>query len=188
MKAASTFSRRKICSKVRLTEVVPAPEEPVIEMIGMLARHSCSSGPEQAAHCRTAASARRSGSGRVVAAMRATSSRRAEDQRRALVQALGHESRMASMLSVALRRRPARSGRRPGWPRRRAAAGPCRSPPRCRRDRGRRRRGPGCGSASATSDAIQRMLKSRSRGPRPLQAVVDIERAPPRPSAGSSRR
>src|SRR5579863_10440050 len=27
-------SRRKICSKVLLTEVVPAPEEPVIAMIG----------------------------------------------------------------------------------------------------------------------------------------------------------
>ncbi len=37
MKAASTFSRRKICSKMRFTEVVPAPEEPVIEMIGCLA-------------------------------------------------------------------------------------------------------------------------------------------------------
>jgi hypothetical protein len=30
------FSRLKICSKVRLTEVVPAPEEPVIEMMGCL--------------------------------------------------------------------------------------------------------------------------------------------------------
>ena len=28
------FSRRKICSKVRLTDVVPAPEEPVITMMG----------------------------------------------------------------------------------------------------------------------------------------------------------
>ena len=37
MKAASIFSRRKICSKMRFTEVVPAPEEPVIEMIGCLA-------------------------------------------------------------------------------------------------------------------------------------------------------
>ena len=31
-----TFSRRKICSKVFLTDVVPAPEEPVMEMIGCL--------------------------------------------------------------------------------------------------------------------------------------------------------
>jgi len=28
MKPAEMFSRRKICSKVRMTEVVPAPEEP----------------------------------------------------------------------------------------------------------------------------------------------------------------
>ena len=34
MKAASIFSPRRIISKMRLTEVVPAPEEPVIEMIG----------------------------------------------------------------------------------------------------------------------------------------------------------
>ena len=34
MNAASIFSRRKISSKMRLTEVVPAPDEPVIEMIG----------------------------------------------------------------------------------------------------------------------------------------------------------
>ena len=34
---ASIFSRRKISSKMRLTEVVPAPEEPVIEMMGCLA-------------------------------------------------------------------------------------------------------------------------------------------------------
>src|SRR6186713_2700224 len=31
------FSRRKICSKVRMTEVVPAPEEPVTAMMGCLA-------------------------------------------------------------------------------------------------------------------------------------------------------
>src|ERR1700730_13236189 len=34
MKAALTFSRRKICSNVFLIDVVPAPEEPVTEMIG----------------------------------------------------------------------------------------------------------------------------------------------------------
>src|SRR5271165_406185 len=34
MKAALTFSRRKISSNVFLTDVVPAPEEPVTEMIG----------------------------------------------------------------------------------------------------------------------------------------------------------
>ena len=37
MKAASIFSRRKICSKMRFTEVVPAPDEPVIEMMGCFA-------------------------------------------------------------------------------------------------------------------------------------------------------
>ena len=37
MNAAFTPSRRKICSKVRRTEVVPAPEDPVTEMIGCLA-------------------------------------------------------------------------------------------------------------------------------------------------------
>jgi hypothetical protein len=35
--AASTPSRRKMCSKVRVTEVVPAPDEPVIAMMGCLA-------------------------------------------------------------------------------------------------------------------------------------------------------
>jgi hypothetical protein len=34
MNAALIFSRRKICSKVRITEVVPAPEEPVTAMMG----------------------------------------------------------------------------------------------------------------------------------------------------------
>jgi hypothetical protein len=34
MKTASTFSRRKICSKVRRTVVVPPPEDPVTEMMG----------------------------------------------------------------------------------------------------------------------------------------------------------
>jgi hypothetical protein len=36
-------SRRKICSKVRLTDVVPAPEEPVTDMIGYFADTSASS-------------------------------------------------------------------------------------------------------------------------------------------------
>ena len=31
------FSRRKICSKMRLTEVVPAPDDPVMVMMGCLA-------------------------------------------------------------------------------------------------------------------------------------------------------
>ena len=35
-RAALTFSRRKICSNVFLTEDVPAPDEPVTEMIGYL--------------------------------------------------------------------------------------------------------------------------------------------------------
>ena len=37
MKAASMFSRRKISSKMRLTEVVPAPDDPVMVMMGCLA-------------------------------------------------------------------------------------------------------------------------------------------------------
>src|SRR3982074_1941218 len=37
MNAAFTCSRRKICSKVRITDVVPAPEDPVTAMIGCLA-------------------------------------------------------------------------------------------------------------------------------------------------------
>src|SRR5579863_5527010 len=41
MKAALIPSRRKMCSKVRLTEVVPAPEEPVTEMIGYLTDMGC---------------------------------------------------------------------------------------------------------------------------------------------------
>jgi hypothetical protein len=34
MMAAFTFSRRKMFSKVRVTEDVPAPDEPVIAMMG----------------------------------------------------------------------------------------------------------------------------------------------------------
>ena len=37
MKAALSFSRRKTCWKVRITVVVPAPDEPVIAMMGCLA-------------------------------------------------------------------------------------------------------------------------------------------------------
>ena len=36
MMAAVTFSLRKIFSNVRVTEVVPAPDEPVIAMMGCL--------------------------------------------------------------------------------------------------------------------------------------------------------
>jgi hypothetical protein len=36
-KAAAICSRRKICSKVRLTDVVPAPDEPVTRIIGYFA-------------------------------------------------------------------------------------------------------------------------------------------------------
>src|SRR4029450_13434418 len=35
--AAVTRSRRKICSNVRMTEVVPAPDEPVTAMMGCVA-------------------------------------------------------------------------------------------------------------------------------------------------------
>src|ERR1044071_7052152 len=37
MNAAVTRSRRKICSNVRMTEVVPAPDEPVTAMMGCVA-------------------------------------------------------------------------------------------------------------------------------------------------------
>src|SRR6185369_6885379 len=37
MKAAVSCSRRKICSNVRMTEVVPAPDEPVTAMMGCIA-------------------------------------------------------------------------------------------------------------------------------------------------------
>ncbi|MGH3922072.1 MAG: hypothetical protein ACRDTT_04240 [Pseudonocardiaceae bacterium] len=37
MSTAFTCSRRKICSKVRITDDVPAPEEPVMAMIGCVA-------------------------------------------------------------------------------------------------------------------------------------------------------
>jgi hypothetical protein len=40
------FSRLKIFSKVSLTVVVPAPDEPVMEMIGYFADILFSSGPE----------------------------------------------------------------------------------------------------------------------------------------------
>src|SRR5690242_3012947 len=36
MKAAEIPSRRKICSKVRRTDVVPAPDDPVTEIMGCL--------------------------------------------------------------------------------------------------------------------------------------------------------
>src|ERR1700730_2796595 len=41
MSAAFTCSRRKISSNVRITDVVPAPEEPVITMIGCLTDMVC---------------------------------------------------------------------------------------------------------------------------------------------------
>src|SRR5688572_28894044 len=37
MNAAVTRSRRKICSNVRMTDVVPAPDEPVTAMMGCVA-------------------------------------------------------------------------------------------------------------------------------------------------------
>src|SRR5581483_2653158 len=53
MNPARIFSRRKMCSKVRMTEVVPAPEEPVTAMMGWRADMSISAlsdpGGEQAA-------------------------------------------------------------------------------------------------------------------------------------------
>jgi hypothetical protein len=36
MKAAEIASRLKICSKVRRTDVVPAPDDPVTEIMGCL--------------------------------------------------------------------------------------------------------------------------------------------------------
>src|SRR4029453_18295413 len=47
MKAAVIFSRRKMCSNVRRTDVVPAPDEPVTEITGWVA--DMASAPEQAA-------------------------------------------------------------------------------------------------------------------------------------------
>lgn len=38
-------SRRKICSNVALTELVPAPDEPVMEMIGCLTDMGARPGP-----------------------------------------------------------------------------------------------------------------------------------------------
>src|ERR1700689_1545421 len=49
MKAAPTSSRRKMCSKVRRTEVVPAPDEPVTEMMGCFADIASPSEPHQTA-------------------------------------------------------------------------------------------------------------------------------------------
>src|ERR1700722_7082697 len=49
MKAAPISSRRKMCSKVRRTEVVPAPEEPVTEMMGCFADIASPSEPHQTA-------------------------------------------------------------------------------------------------------------------------------------------
>src|SRR5512134_805638 len=49
MIAASTDSRRKIFSKVRVTEVVPAPEEPVMAMMGCLMDMAVSSGVDRIA-------------------------------------------------------------------------------------------------------------------------------------------
>ena len=42
MTAALTFSRRKMFSKVRVTLLVPAPEEPVMAMMGWRSDMVCS--------------------------------------------------------------------------------------------------------------------------------------------------
>jgi hypothetical protein len=49
MMAALIFSRRKMLSKVRVTELVPAPDEPVIAMMGWRSDMGISSVAEQAA-------------------------------------------------------------------------------------------------------------------------------------------
>src|SRR5687768_13598909 len=94
MKADVTFSRRKMCSNVRRTVVVPAPDEPVTEMIGCCT--DMGSAPEQAA----VAEQRRAladGIGIPVIAIDAVHFLAgAEDQRHALMDRLGGDVKDAS--------------------------------------------------------------------------------------------
>src|SRR6185437_6860348 len=79
------FSRRNIWSKVFLTEVVPAPEEPVIAMIGCLTDifRAPSRSPPQTASAEQRRARRRTVAVEAIAAREFDFVCRAEDQRRA---------------------------------------------------------------------------------------------------------
>src|SRR6478736_3387019 len=87
MYAADMFSRRKMSSKMRLTDVVPAPEEPVIEMIGWRTDTNFHLGSEQAAGAEERLAIAVSRRIAVVAFDAFDVRGRPEDQRHALVQA-----------------------------------------------------------------------------------------------------
>src|SRR5688572_10669129 len=89
MKTASTFSRRKICSNVRRTVVVPPPEDPVTEMMGC--RTDIDSVPEQAALAEERRTFHQSARVDVIARQLGDLAGRTEDERRPLVQALRGE-------------------------------------------------------------------------------------------------
>src|SRR6185437_14849319 len=78
------FSRRNIWSKVFLTEVVPAPEEPVIAMIGCLTDifRAPSRSPPQTASAEQRRARRRTVAFEEIAAREFDFVGRAEDQRR----------------------------------------------------------------------------------------------------------
>src|SRR5689334_14940743 len=89
MKAALIFSRRKMCSNVRRTEVVPAPEEPVTEMMGCSV--DMASAPEQAASAKQGGTLALGVGVAVITVQPVDLVPRAEDQRHALMQPLRHD-------------------------------------------------------------------------------------------------
>src|SRR6266481_4982127 len=93
MKATAMFSRRKICANVSLTEVVPAPDEPVTDMMGCLSDISAPTrlSAEQAALSEQRRTCAMTVRVRVVAGQQLDLLDRAEDQRHAFMQGPGRE-------------------------------------------------------------------------------------------------
>src|SRR5271166_824608 len=93
MKTGSIFSRRKIWSNVRLTDVVPAPEEPVIAMMGCLIDIVSKSGLNRSTTEQAAPGEQRRRRGvaplSVIAGDALDLVLRAEDQRRSCVEGSG---------------------------------------------------------------------------------------------------
>ena len=113
MSAARTPSRRKIWSKVFLTVVVPAPDEPVTKMIGCRRTSAPPHAPEEPTRGEQRELARRRTAGAVAGSARLVRPcPRAEDQRRARCagRAAEVEDRRAARRWPL--RRPARTGTR----------------------------------------------------------------------------
>ena len=162
-------SRRKIWSKVNLTVLVPAPEEPMTEMMGCLMDIYFSSvttqtwnRPRSPNNGDWRALKLRIG---IIGGDARDFFGRAEDQRRALVQGRRRFWPGCGRRRRWRRRPPVRPAWRSGRPRRAGAGGRFRNPGGHRRDRETRRRAMKMRCASPTRQAIQRMLKSLPRGP-----------------------